>query len=42
MQTSRHLLHPEAEEINTAISENIAREIAATQLAVPEGFHRSS
>jgi 2-oxoglutarate decarboxylase len=29
---------PAAEEINTAISENIAREIAATQLAVPEGF----
>ncbi len=29
---------PAAEEINTAISENVAREIAATQLAVPEGF----
>jgi multifunctional 2-oxoglutarate metabolism enzyme len=29
---------PAAQEINTAISENIAREIAATQLAVPEGF----
>ncbi|MCF8555514.1 MAG: multifunctional oxoglutarate decarboxylase/oxoglutarate dehydrogenase thiamine pyrophosphate-binding subunit/dihydrolipoyllysine-residue succinyltransferase subunit, partial [Candidatus Planktophila sp.] len=29
---------PDAEAINTAISENIAREIAATQLAVPEGF----
>ena len=29
---------PDAEAINTAISENTAREIAATQLAVPEGF----
>ena len=29
---------PAAQEINTAISEKIAREIAATQLAVPEGF----
>ena len=29
---------PDAEAINTAISENVAREIAATQLAVPEGF----
>jgi len=29
---------PNAEAINTAISENVAREIAATQLAVPEGF----
>jgi multifunctional 2-oxoglutarate metabolism enzyme len=29
---------PAAQEINTAISENTAREIAATQLAVPEGF----
>jgi 2-oxoglutarate dehydrogenase E1 component len=29
---------PDAEAINTAISESIAREIAATQLAVPEGF----
>ena len=29
---------PAAEAINTAISENVAREIAATQLAVPEGF----
>jgi len=29
---------PAAEAINTAISENVAREIAATQLAVPAGF----
>jgi multifunctional 2-oxoglutarate metabolism enzyme len=29
---------PEAEEINTSITESVAREIAATQLAVPEGF----
>ena len=29
---------PDAEAIDTAISENVAREIAATQLAVPEGF----
>jgi 2-oxoglutarate dehydrogenase E1 component len=29
---------PDAEAINTAIPENVAREIAATQLAVPEGF----
>jgi 2-oxoglutarate dehydrogenase E1 component len=29
---------PAAEAIDTAISENVAREIAATQLAVPEGF----
>ena len=29
---------PDAQAINTAISENVAREIAATQLAVPEGF----
>ena len=30
---------PEAHEIITSISENLAREIAATQLAVPEGFN---
>jgi len=29
---------PDAQQINTAISENTAREIAATQMAVPEGF----
>ena len=29
---------PEPEAISTAISESVAREIAATQLAVPEGF----
>ncbi len=29
---------PEPEAISTAISENLAQEIAATQLAVPEGF----
>jgi len=29
---------PEPEAISTSISENLAREIAATQLAVPEGF----
>jgi 2-oxoglutarate dehydrogenase E1 component len=29
---------PDAEAINTAIPESVAREIAATQLAVPEGF----
>jgi len=29
---------PEATEINTSISESLAREIAATQTAVPEGF----
>jgi multifunctional 2-oxoglutarate metabolism enzyme len=29
---------PSAEAVDTAISESVAREIAATQLAVPEGF----
>jgi len=30
---------PDANEIITSISENLAREIAATQLAIPEGFN---
>ena len=30
---------PEADEIITSISESLAREIAATQLAIPEGFN---
>ncbi|MEY4283026.1 MAG: 2-oxoglutarate dehydrogenase component, partial [Actinomycetota bacterium] len=30
---------PEANEIVTSISESLAREIAATQSAIPEGFH---
>ena len=30
---------PDAHEIITSISENLAREIAATQLAIPEGFN---